>query len=178
MDSDASYITDFDNSDADDDSRSSCRSSDSVVTSVRRRPNPKPRPSTTTTTNATATAQHVREFGEFEETHGWLRCRSNTYPERLYYLNPRSRCKTWCRPISRYVHVPLVSVKKVRVYDSCTQMGRGGIYIYIYIASLFYYTFCATLFFLYYTFYAYGEVGRRSISIRPERFDPPGRFKV
>lgn len=52
----------------------------------------------------------VREFGDFEENYGWVRCRSRTYPGQIYFHNTYSGCNTWCRPVSRRVHVPLVTV--------------------------------------------------------------------
>lgn len=55
----------------------------------------------------------VRQFGEFEENYGWIQCQSKSYPDRMYYHNMHSGCNTWYRPISRYIDIPFVSIKRV-----------------------------------------------------------------
>ncbi|XP_032665494.1 uncharacterized protein LOC116841542 [Odontomachus brunneus] len=65
-------------------------------------------------------SQHVYEFGEFEETHGWVQCRSRSQRDRLYFHNMHSGCDTWYRPISRHINVPSISLEKVTCMDDLT----------------------------------------------------------
>lgn len=60
----------------------------------------------------------VHQFGEFEENYGWIQCPSKSYPDRVYYHNTRSGCHTWYRPISRYVDIPFVSIRRVSRLNS------------------------------------------------------------
>lgn len=56
----------------------------------------------------------VREFGELVvDNCGWIQCRSKSYPDQVYFHNTHSNCNTWYRPISRYIDIPFISVKKV-----------------------------------------------------------------
>ncbi|XP_012525767.2 uncharacterized protein DDB_G0284459 [Monomorium pharaonis] len=54
----------------------------------------------------------LHEFGKFEDNHGWIQCRSKSFPNRIYYYNTRSGCNTWYRPVSRYVDVPSTASKR------------------------------------------------------------------
>ncbi|KAL0100454.1 hypothetical protein PUN28_019649 [Cardiocondyla obscurior] len=63
-------------------------------------------------------ACRVREFGDFEENYGWIQCRSKSFPDRTYYYNTRSGCSTWCRPVSRFIDLPFVSIKRVNYADN------------------------------------------------------------
>lgn len=54
-----------------------------------------------------------REFGKYQDTHGWMRCRSKTYADRVYFYNMNSGCSTWHRPIScAVVDLPFVSTER------------------------------------------------------------------
>ncbi|XP_050466885.1 uncharacterized protein LOC126859532 [Cataglyphis hispanica] len=59
----------------------------------------------------------VREFGDFIDNHGWIQCRSKSYPGRVYFYNTHSGCNTWYRPISRYTDIPLISIKRIYQRD-------------------------------------------------------------
>ncbi|XP_077280902.1 uncharacterized protein LOC143907798 [Temnothorax americanus] len=66
------------------------------------------------------------EFGEFVDNYGWIQCRSKTYPDRAYYHNTRSGCNTWCRPVSRRIDIPFVTVRRANwtgdILESATDL--------------------------------------------------------
>ncbi|XP_029166365.1 uncharacterized protein LOC114937127 [Nylanderia fulva] len=59
------------------------------------------------------TSYLVHEFGDLVDHHGWIQCHSKTYPDRVYFHNMHSNCNTWYRPISRYIDIPSISIRKV-----------------------------------------------------------------
>ncbi|XP_070156438.1 uncharacterized protein [Polyergus mexicanus] len=67
--------------------------------------------------NDESTSCSVREFGDFVDNHGWIQCRSKSYPGRDYFYNTHSGCNTWYRPISRYVNIPFISIRRMYHQD-------------------------------------------------------------
>ncbi|EFN60320.1 hypothetical protein EAG_04048 [Camponotus floridanus] len=64
--------------------------------------------------DGSSASRAVREFGDLVvDNYGWIQCRSKSYPDQVYFHNTHSNCNTWYRPISRYIDIPFISVKKV-----------------------------------------------------------------
>ncbi|XP_024870762.1 uncharacterized protein DDB_G0271670-like [Temnothorax curvispinosus] len=113
----AASITDFDSNDDDypnydggiSDSRSSNNSRNSSNDNV-----------------SASALKSCPEFGEFVDNYGWIQCRSKTYPDRVYYHNTRSGCNTWCRPVSRCIDIPSVTVRRANctgdILESATDL--------------------------------------------------------
>ncbi|XP_043268123.1 dentin sialophosphoprotein-like [Venturia canescens] len=51
----------------------------------------------------------VPTFGCPMANNGWVQCPSKTFPGKYYYFNVDSRCRTWGRPVSSHVTVPIVN---------------------------------------------------------------------